>query len=179
MTTADTLTLHLGVAQLDSLCHHLASHAPGSEQHLAALTALQTLIAASADAGEQARPLYQEVRHTLERHIEQVREGLLQQRAQHLAQALRQRDVAAIAALYRPLSRSGFWEALGRAAPQLDAATLAALAPWARHWVDTARQRGEQASGFPDALDFHQAGIDVVEYTAMNDVLRFAASLPS
>lgn len=177
MTADDTLTLRYTPEQVEHFCRHLATHAPGSEQHLAALTALQTFLAAGADAGEQARPVYLAIRQTLERELEQARAALLQHNVQRLAQALRRQDIGAIAALFRPLSRSGFWEAMTRAADALDDATLAALAQWSRQWVEEAKRRGEQASGYPDAIDFHKAGIDVSEYTAMSDVQRFTAGL--
>lgn len=172
MSPDDTLTLRFTPEQVEHFCRHLATHAPGSEQHLAALTALQTFIAAGADAGEQACPTYTSIRQLLELHIEQARAALLQHNLQRLTQALQQRDVTAIAALYRPLSRSGFWEILGHCAATFDATSLTALTHWSRQWVEQARRRGEQASGFPDAIDFHKAGIDVAEYTAMTDVAR-------
>lgn len=177
MSTDDTLTLRYTPEQMEHFCRHLATHAPGSEQHLAALTALQTFIATGADAGVQARPVYMAIRQLLERHIEQARATLLQKNMQRLTQALLQQEVTAIAALYRPLSRSGFWEILSRSAATFDDPTLATLAHWSRQWVAQARQRGEQASGFPDAMDFHKAGIDVAEYTAMTDVARCLAGL--
>jgi len=175
MTSSDTLLLHFTLEQVEGFCRHLASHAPGSEQHLAALTALQTFIAAGADAGEQARPVYQAVQQALEQQQEQARSTLLLHNVQRLAQALQRRDVSIIASLYRPLSRSGFWDVLTQCAETWDEAALADIAGWARHWVQDAKHRGEQASGFPDAIDFHKAGIDVVEYTAMSDVQRFTA----
>jgi deoxyribodipyrimidine photolyase len=175
MTSPDVLSLHFTVEQVEGFCRHLASHAPGSEQHLAALTALQTFVASGADAGEQARPVYQAIRQAVERHLEQARAVLMQQNVQRLRQALEQRNVSAVAALYRPLSRSGFWEALTRAAGAFDDTALSDLARWSRQWVEEAKRRGEQASGFPDAIDFHKAGIDVTEYTAMSDVQRFTA----
>ncbi|WP_127475112.1 hypothetical protein [Sulfurivermis fontis] len=173
MIADDTLTLRYTPEQVEHFCRHLATHAPGSEQHLAALTALQTFIAAGVDAGEQARSPYLAIRQVLERHLEQARTLLLQHNTQRLLHALQQRDVSAVAALYRPLSRSGFWEALTYATAELEGPALAALAVWATAWVTDARQRGEQASGCPDAIDFHQAGIDVTEYSAMNDIQRF------
>ncbi len=177
MTSPDVLLLHFTAEQVEGFCRHLASHAPGSEQHLAALTALQTFIASGADAGEQVRPVYHAVRQTVERHLEQARAVLMQQNVRHLTHALEQRNVSAVAALYRPLSRSGFWEALTCAAEAFDDTTLSVLAHWSRQWVEEAKRRGEQASGFPDAIDFHKAGIDVAEYTAMSDVQRFTAGL--
>lgn len=173
MTASDTVVLRYTPEQVEQICRHLAVHAPGSEQHLAALAALQTFIAAGADAGEQARPAYQAIRHTLQQAQEQARAALLQRNVHQLTLALMQRDVAAIAVLYQPLSRSGFWEALTHATVEFEEPTLAALAVWATEWVTDARQRGEQASGCPDAIDFHQAGIDVIAYSAMNDIQRF------
>lgn len=170
--TGEPLTLRYTAAQMERFCRHLATHAPGSEQHLAALTALQSFIAAGADAGTQAGPAYQEVRRMLDLAQEQARAALLQQTEKRLTRALQQRDVGAVAAIYRPLSRSGFQQALAGALHALDAAAATDIGRWVQEWVDDARRRGEQASGFPDAMDFAAAGIDVGEFTAMHDVQR-------
>lgn len=177
MTTDTTLTLRYTPDQVAQFCRHLALHAPGSEQQLAALTTLQSFIAAGADAGAQAGPTYQAILLTLQQAQDQARATLLQRNVERLAAALRQQDVVAIATLYRPLSRSGFWEVLTHAASGFDGAAQTALAQWAQAWVSDAKQRGEQASGFPDAIDFHKAGIDVVEYNAMSDIQRYTEGL--
>ena len=47
------------------------------------------------------------------------------------------------------------------------------IARWASHWSGDARHKAEQASGYPDALDFNTAGIAIEEFQAMLDVSRY------
>jgi hypothetical protein len=48
-----------------------------------------------------------------------------------------------------------------------------ALRTWASDWLTQTRQRAQQASPYPDAIDFRAAGLDVSEYSAMTDLGRF------
>lgn len=165
------VTLQISATGLDTLCRRLATHSPRPEQRLAALSALQTFIAAAADSGQQASAAYAALRTVLDGHAEAAREAVLADNARHLRTALERRDVAALARLYRALSRGGFWTVLECSISTLAEAT--ALHAWCEDWVNAARARGEAASGFPDAMDFAGAGIDVVEYSAMSDLATF------
>lgn len=169
MSGDDHLTLHLTPAGVEAYCGRLAAQLTDHQRRLAALTSLSTFIATFTDAGGQSGEAYREVRAIIERHAEQARAALLAQNAAALGEALATRNVAAVAGLYRPLSRSGFQEVLERTAMLQPAA----LAAWCRQWLAEARRRGEEASGYPDAIDFHKAGIDVAEFTAMEDLNRF------
>jgi hypothetical protein len=44
---------------------------------------------------------------------------------------------------------------------------------WALAWYSDAKSRALAASGYPDALNFHQAGISPQEYAAMDDVSNY------
>ncbi len=57
--------------------------------------------------------------------------------------------------------------------PQLDAAAWGEIRRWASGWLIQAKQRAQQASPYPDAIDFKAAGIDVSEYAAMTDLARY------
>jgi hypothetical protein len=170
MNGGQLLHLRTNAERLRRLLEHLASHTTDGGQRLAALSALQTFISSSADAGEQAGAAYAHVRTLLLDAQAQARDHLLQDKARDLAQALTSRDAPALARVYRPLSRSGFWEILPQAVSAQDAGALRA---WAEGWMEEAKRRGERASGYPDAMDFAKAGIDVAEYSAMDDLLRF------
>ncbi|MFA5626371.1 MAG: hypothetical protein WCX90_00960 [Thiohalomonadaceae bacterium] len=176
MSDTQKLKLQITAKQLEQLCRHLAVHNPDSEHYLAMLTALQTFIAAGADAGVQAEAIYTSIRTQLLDEQERVRTQLLQQKAQSLLKALQNQNINAIATLYQSLSRSGFWEILQESLACLDEHTHAALARWVNDWVQQTRQRGEQASGYPDAIDFAKADINIAEYTAMCDLQKCIAN---
>lgn len=171
MSAEPYISLRLGHAQLDALCRRLLSHSTRAEQALAGLVALQSLLALSAEPATQASNDYHTLKGLLDDYTEQARQRLLEESASRLATALAAQDCAAIAALYGPLSRSGFAAILEQALERLNAAQLQALAQWVRHWLGDARTRGEAASGCPDAIDFAGANIDVLEFNAMSDML--------
>lgn len=182
MSTANIITLHLTARGIDGYCHELARRAPNVEKRVAALDTLITFISAQADAGEQAKGEFAAIKHSLLVHFEQARETLLAERAQQLQAALQARQLPQLTAVYNSLSRDAFWTLLGRVEQQLDAAAVAALRRWAVEWMIGAKQRAQQTSPYPDAIDFTAAGIDATEYLVMTDLCRalgVGVALPS
>lgn len=169
----DGIPLHLTTERVEAFCGRLAAQLHDHERRLAALHSLQTFIATAIDAREQNRPAYAAIREVLDRHAEQARAALLAHKSADLKRALHLRDAAALARLNRTLSRNGFWNTLAMTIDALPAAESSALADWATRWLNDARSRGEAASGFPDAIDFNKAGIDVAEYAAIGDLNRY------
>lgn len=167
------LTLLLDPEQVEAFCQRLVRHGGNPEQALAGLTTLQSFIASTTGPAEQATATYLAIRRSLDLQLEEVRARLLAEVTKRLAAALRSHDVASIAAIYRPLSRSGFWSALESVAARLTPDAIHGLSAWASGWIEQARAAGEAASGYPDALDFERAGISVEAYVAMGDIARF------
>lgn len=172
MSPTDAITLQLTRHTIDAYCRELARRAATLEKRVAALDALLTFIASQADAGEQAKAEYLAIRQTLLGHFEQARAALLAERGEQLRQALQAQRLPQLTTLYGALSRDAFWNLLGEAAQQLDAASLAAVRSWAAGWLLQARQRAQQATPYPDAIDFNAAGIDASEYLLMSDLCR-------
>lgn len=170
------LTLQLDPERVDAFCRRLAEHTPSPEQALAGLTAMQSFLADATGPAEQESEAYRIIRQSLASRLESVRDRLVGETAARLKTALAARDATAVAQIYRPLSRSGFWAALEVLAPRCTAAEMDEFADWAGEWMVLAKSKGEAASGYPDALDFGKAGIDVGEYVAMTDVATFLAS---
>lgn len=173
MPTSSSITLHLTAAGIAAYCQELARRLPTLEKRVAALDTLITFLANQADAGEQAKPEYQAIKHTLLEQFETTRAALLDERSQRLQQALLARHLPAITLLYTSLSRDGFWSLLSRMEPQWDDTALAGLRSWAAGWLGQANQRARQATPYPDAIDFNAAGIDATEYLAMTDLCRY------
>lgn len=172
MHSTNAITLQLTAPGVDAYCRELARRSPTPEKRVAALDALITFISTQVDSGEQAKAEFVAIRQTLLDHFEQAREALLDERAERLLRALQAQHLHDIAALYASLSRDAFWSLLGRVEQQLDAATLNSLRGWVSGWLAQARQRAQQASPYPDAIDFKAAEIDVSEYLAMTDLGR-------
>ena len=116
---------------------------------------------------------YEAIEQIIQTHAESTRQQLLQEKTAALVEVLRDRNAHELAAIHTPLSRNGFHHIFQEAVTRLNDAELAAARVWAGDWVREARQRAEQASGYPDALDFIKAGIRIEEYQAMSDVSRF------
>lgn len=173
MTSPSAITLHLTAAGIEAYCRDLARRVATPEKHVAALDALITFLASQADAGEQAKSEYTAIRHTLLTHFEQARTALLDERARLLQQALIQHQLSQLAGLYTSLSRDAFWTLLERIERELPHDALQALRGWAAEWMQDVQQRAQQASPYPDAIDFTAAGIDATEYLVMSDLSRF------
>jgi hypothetical protein len=173
MDSTNAIRLHLTVSGVDAYCCELSRRSPTLEKRVAAIDAIITFVSSQTDAGERAKAEFLSIKQTLLDHVEQAREALLDERAQRLRRALQAQNVPSTAFLYTSLSRDAFWTLLQRVEQQLDAAALSALRGWASGWLAQAKQRGQQVSSYPDAIDFKSAGIDVSEYSAMSDLCRY------
>lgn len=173
MPSTNAVTLQLTARGVDAYCRELSRRLPTPEKRVSAIDALITFISSQADAGEQAKAEFLSIRQTLLDHFEQAREALLNEHGQRLRRALQAQNLPHIAALHASLSRDAFWTLLGRTAQQLDNAALDSLRNWASGWLTQAKQRAQQASPYPDAIDFNAAGIDASEYLAMTDLCRY------
>ena len=173
MRSTNAITLQLTAHGIDSYCRELARRSPTLEKRVAALDALITFVSSQTEPGEQAKAEFVSIKQTLLDHFGQAQEALLNERAQRLHQALQAQHLPHITNLYASLSRDAFWALLGRVEQQLDAAALDTLRNWASGWMLQAKQRAQQASPYPDAIDFNAAGIDAADYLAMTDVCHY------
>lgn len=166
--------LHLTL-NADSVAEQCARLLEGSRQPghaLAALTALQSCVAAHTASGDHAGPAYRAVQDVIGQYAEEARQRVLAEQAAVLQQAILDRDCAALARAHGALSRNGFWQVAGRTAEQLGPERLAAALDWLRTWNRDARARALAASPYPDALDFRAAAVDPLQYAAMEEALR-------
>ena len=166
-------TIRLTTQQLADYCAAARRSARNTAQALATLTTIETFVASLTDPGQKATPAYQESLVELQRHIEACRAALLAENAVALTQALHQQSPEMIAAIHASLSRSGFQQAMERAAEPLPQDSLEAAWQWAKCWCSDAEQRAAEASGYPDAFDFAAAGIRLETHIAMKDLLLF------
>jgi len=102
---------------------------------------------------------------------------LLSEKAELLVTALRGLNIDAITAIHLPLSRNGFYEILKAVVDRFSSLELGILTEWSQQWLSYSKQRAEQASDYPDAVDFKKAGINIQQYQAMSDVERLLSSI--
>jgi len=176
MNNNDNLTLKLDSELTERLCQQIEKNVAGAAQRVAALVSLQTFIAATSDGSSHSGGSYKSIRTILDRYTEQARTILLNEQTQALIAAITAQDVTAIARIYTPLSRSGFWSVMEQMTEKVEGEELQRSVVWCNNWYQETKARGEAASPYPDAIDFKGAGIDLAEYTAMGDLNNFLQS---
>ena len=172
MNEENKLTIQLNPQQLDSFCKKIISRSRNTANVHEALIVLEAFVSAfSSDS--QGTDNYQNIQQTLKSHSFKTREQLMQEKTQQLKQGLMTQNIMTLANVYCSLSRNGFYQILSTAAEQIIASQIASIAQWVINWADEAKQQAEQASGYPDALDFKKANIDIEQYQTMTDIAYF------
>lgn len=164
------LTLLLSPDQADAHFRTLAVQIRHSGQALAALTALQSFIAATASMDEQSHSAYRDIKGILEQHIAIARKRVMEDNLASLLGALGEQNLDGIQNVHASLSRNGFHQTVLAAIRHLPDTALLAAAAWAADWCRDARARAEAASGYPDALDLRGAGISPARFAAMSEL---------
>ena len=174
-----TISLRLSPEITQAQCLFAIKQARNTSHALASLIALQAFITATAQPSDRDTPAHMAIKKVIEDHAATLRTQLLAERANALADAMRARDCAAITRIHGELSRNGFWQASRFAIVELDTAERMLAKDWALAWYSNAKSRALAASGYPDALNFHQAGISPEEYAAMDDVSNYLMNADS
>ena len=170
MKSDPPLELTVTPESIDSFCERLRRSSSTPRRAVAGLATLQTFLGETVEPGNKAADTYRTIRQRIEVHMEAASRELVEQAANSLAQGVQRRDPAAVAAVHRDLSRSGFRQALARMKSAEQAGPLAAYEAWAAEWCKEAERRAHAASGYPDAYDFSGAGIPFEQYAAMRDL---------
>ena len=172
MNEDKTLTIQVNPKQLDSFCKKIISRSRNTANIHQALIVLEAFISAfSSDS--QGADNYQNIQQTLKSHSLKTRELLMQEKTQQLKQGLSTQNIMLLADVYGSLSRNGFYQILSTATEQIVRSQIPSIAEWVIAWAGEAKQKAEQASGYPDALDFKKADIDIEQYQAMTDIAYF------
>jgi len=141
-----------------------ASHA------LASLIALQSFITATTQPADLNTPAFGVIKGIISGHITNLRAELQAEQARTLIAALRVTDCATISKIHLDSSRNAVWQAAQTVIHEMYEAERSRISYWAQAWHNDAKSRALAASGYPDALNFQEAGISVQEYTAMTDL---------
>lgn len=138
---------------------------------LSALLAMQNLFAI-APAANRERQAYCDIQVTIARYAETARAELLIECEGRLLAALQHREVREITRIHGMLSRNGFWQIGVSAGGKLEYPCQRDNLAWLEEWLQSAQAKAEHASGYPDTLNLHAAGIDVAEFMAMGELLH-------
>ncbi len=170
MTSEPPIRLTIKPEAIDAFCERLRRSSASARRAVAGLAALQTFLAETAEPADKATDDYRAIRDRLAAHLEAASQAVINEAAHSLSEGLLRRDPAAVAAVYRNLSRSGFHEALGQLTVSGRLPDGEGIGAWAATWCSEAERRAEAASGYPDAFDFSAAGIPLEQYSAMRDL---------
>ena len=173
---SDKITLQITPAWISDYCQEIQRSTATSEKRLVALDALLTFISAAVDPVFLKDEAYEHIKKMLSAEVEGARRELMEERSLLLYRAFELQDVAKIAFIFNSLSRGGFWDLLTQTMSRMDEGLRKELSAWAIRWLDETTSRGEQASPYPDTIDFVSAGIDISEYTAMTDLCKYIDS---
>jgi hypothetical protein len=173
---SDKVIIQLSSQWIGDYCQEMKRSTATVEKRLVALDALLTFISKAIDPAFMKNESYEQIKVILSTHLEQARTELMEEGTLRLARALQQHDVAQVAKLFITLSRSGFWEVLTQVFNRMDEGLQAGVTAWAFRWLDETKSRGEQASPYPDTINFAAAGISIEEYTVMTDICHYLST---
>lgn len=170
---AGNISLTLSPDSTQTQCLFAIKQARNTSHALATLIALQAFVTATTQPSDRDTPAHLAIRKIFSDHTETLRVQLLAEHTSALVAAMRAKDCAAVTRVHGELSRNGFWQSARLAIGELDAVERLLAKNWALAWYSDAKSRALAASGYPDALNFHQAGISPQEYAAMDDVSNY------
>ncbi|MFW2373801.1 MAG: hypothetical protein ACN4GM_11825 [Gammaproteobacteria bacterium] len=175
MTESISLKLSINSSELARFCDKIIRRSRDMAKTHDALVTLETFLLLFAREAHGTNE-YIAIEHLIKRYTEQTRSALMEQETQKLIAALQQQQATAISQIHTPMSRNGFYLILQTAFSQLSPAQQLSVKQWAIDCVKLARQKAEQASGYPEAYDFIKAGMSIEEFQAMEDVSRYLES---
>ncbi len=166
------LSLQINSKQLDSFCKKIISRSRNVTNVHEALVVLEAFISAHSK-DSHGSDNYKTIQNTLKIHSDQTRSILMIEKTKQLEQGLLSNNILLLSDIYNSLSRNGFYQILTHAADQIPRSQIPAISEWVISWAASAKRQAEDASGYPDALDFKKANIDIKQYQAMTDIAYF------
>ena len=170
--SSSSLALKISTKQLDAFCKKIISRSRNTANVHEALNVLEAFVS-NFSSDSQGSDNYQIIQDCLKSHSAKTREKLMHEKMLQLQQALLQHNITLLSNVYNSLSRNGFYQILTDAAELIEREKIPTIAHWVIRWSGEAKRKAEQASGYPDALDFKKANINIEEYQAMNDICYF------
>ncbi len=168
----ESLNFNIEAQQLNAFCKKIIARSRNTSNIHEALNVLEAFVSVFA-TDSQGSDIYNEIQSVIKLHSDKTREKLMQEKVQQLQDGLLQKNQTLLASVYNSISRNGFYQNLTQACTNISAHKIPEIAAWAVQWSNKARQKAEQASGYPDALDFKKANITIDEYQTMSDIAYF------
>lgn len=172
MTEQIPLSIQLNPQQLNSFCKKIISRSRNTANIHEALIVLEAFIS-TFSSDSQGADNYKNVQEALRLHSEKTRNKLMLEKTQQLKQGLVTQNIVLLTAVFVSLSRNGFYQILAIATQQIHSTQIDLIGSWVISWASEAKQKAELASGYPDALDFKKANIDIEQYQTMADIAYF------
>ena len=155
---------------IEAFCREIVAGSANTGRKHATLVALEGFIARHAGADSHS-PAYEEILRRIRNFSERTRSELLAEQAQALDAALERGDAIAAGHIHRSLSRNGFAQVVALLRQRIEPSRRRRIEAGVRAWCEQAEQAARAASGWPDAMNFRAAGIDLEAYRAMKDIL--------
>jgi len=171
MKELQPIKISISSTDLESFCNKLLKRSRDITKTHDALVTLESFISIFGQASHGTNE-YQLIDSTIKKITEKSRNLLLEKNTRDLITSLKQCNVASLTNIHTPLSRNGFYQILQIAISKLTDDDIRLVMIWSGNWVKEARQLAEEASGYPDAMDFKKAGISIEEFHAMSDIDR-------
>lgn len=174
MAKSEELNLRITTESMRKFCREIALGSANTNRKHAAFMALEAFISrhAGSAAHTHAHHVIQEI---VEEFSVETRTQLLAENASALASALNGQKIDVIATIFSSVSRNGFNQLTIKAIEGMTSAQSDDTRQWVDDWCTSAKEQAEQASGYPDALDFRTIDIDLLEYTALSEIKRVLA----
>jgi len=166
------LSLAIDKDKLDDFCKKIISRSRNTAHVHEALNVLEAFIS-TFSCDSHATDNYQAIQDCLKYHSAGTRDKLMQEKTHQLQTALELHLIDNLALIYTSLSRNGFYQILTTATDSFETTKVTEIAQWVIQWSEQARKKAEQASGYPDALDFKKANINIEHFQAMTDISYF------
>lgn len=166
----DEINLRISRHGIETFCREITQGSANTGRKHATLVALEGFIARHAGPDSHS-PAYEKILASIRHFSEQTRSKLLQEQVEALLPALQEQLPAEVGRIHSNLSRNGFSQVLDSVWNNLPRPARPSVMRWINDWCAQAEQAARQASGYPDAMNFRAANIDLREYRAMKDIL--------
>jgi len=171
MSDSKSITININSSDLEDFCQKLLKRSRDITKTHDALITLESFISLFGKASHGTNE-YQVIESTIKTITENSRKAVLEKNTLELIKALKQCNADALAKIHTPLSRNGFYQILQVAIGELSDDDIRLAMIWSDNWLKEAKQLAEEASGYPDAMDFKKANISIEEFQAMSDIDR-------
>lgn len=171
MHDPQSINITVNSLELDKFCQKLLKRSRDITKTHDALITLESFLSVFGRPSHGTKE-YEVIESTIKSITESSRQTLLAKYTEDLISALKQCDMNKLAGVHTPLSRNGFYQILQTAIENLSDDEIRLAMVWSANWVKEAKQMAEEASGYPDAMDFKKAEISIEEFHAASDIDR-------